>query len=111
MNCGEGAAYDSQTAAKLIATGVCRIADDELGREALEAAVRATSGQNLLGAGNCLWCNPDISKLNCNCNYSEPSMSAASSVFAAQGERGGVAGIHDCHLAVPGRQKKTGLAR
>jgi hypothetical protein len=37
----EGAAFDLNTAARLVATGVCRIADDEPSKEELEAASNA----------------------------------------------------------------------
>ena len=37
----EGAAFDLQTAAKLVATGVCAIDDSEPEKTALEEAVRA----------------------------------------------------------------------
>jgi hypothetical protein len=36
----EGAAFDLPTATRLVASGICRIADDEPEREALEAVVR-----------------------------------------------------------------------
>jgi hypothetical protein len=39
LACGEGAAYDLPTATRLVATGVCRIANDEPERETLEVAV------------------------------------------------------------------------
>ena len=47
MNSGEMAAYDLPTAARLIATGTCRIADDD---PELEAAVKAYRKP---------WSNPD----------------------------------------------------
>ena len=41
MNSGEGAAYDLPTATRLVATGVCRIADDETNKEELSKSVAA----------------------------------------------------------------------
>jgi hypothetical protein len=55
---GEGAAYHLPTAARLVATGVCRIADDERARQQLEAAVKAYKRPAL----NKFWLLPCVTK-------------------------------------------------
>jgi hypothetical protein len=55
---GEGAAYHLATAARLVATGVCRIAADEGQREALESAVKAYKRPAL----NKFWLLPLVTK-------------------------------------------------
>jgi hypothetical protein len=58
MTCGEGAAYDLSTARRLLADGVCRVADDEPNKDELSNSVAAYKRPEL----NKHWLLPLVTK-------------------------------------------------